>query len=156
MSDIYCGIEKIPKNKKRGSMKECAENGQIRYYGLKKVDSRLIENALNEKKLKASGTSKLDKKIEDLNIDAAGLSGKLKKILNQIKGEKNKDAKEKMEKEVEKIREKLKKIKQEVEAAEKQKKQKTGTKKSKKMSRTKSTKSKSKKSNKKKSKRKTK
>jgi hypothetical protein len=154
MSEIYCGIEKIPKNKKRGSMKDCAEIGQIRYYGLKKVDSRLIENALNEKKLKASGTTKLDKKIEELNFDAAGLSGKLKKIQNQIKGEKNKDTKEKLEKEVEKIKDKLKKIKQEVDAAEKQKKQKNGSKKTKKISRIKMEKSKkkSKKSSKKKSK----
>jgi hypothetical protein len=36
MSDIYCSIGKVPSGKRLGSMKECAELGQIRYYGIKK------------------------------------------------------------------------------------------------------------------------
>jgi hypothetical protein len=37
-SKIYCGANKLPKNKKLGSMKDCAQAGQIRLYGVKKVD----------------------------------------------------------------------------------------------------------------------
>jgi hypothetical protein len=43
MSDIYCGISNVPKGSRRGSMKQCADKGQIRYYGIKKIDSRLIQ-----------------------------------------------------------------------------------------------------------------
>ena len=51
MSKIYCGIGKVPKGSKRGSMKECVESGQIRYYGIKKIDPKLqgqvIDGGLN-------------------------------------------------------------------------------------------------------------
>jgi hypothetical protein len=43
MSKIYCGAGKIPKNKEKGSMKECAQSRQIRLYGLYKVDPQLIK-----------------------------------------------------------------------------------------------------------------
>ena len=29
----FCGAGKVPKNKKRGTVVECANTGQIRYYG---------------------------------------------------------------------------------------------------------------------------
>ena len=32
MSDIYCGINKTPKGQRLGTMKECAEKGQIRRF----------------------------------------------------------------------------------------------------------------------------
>jgi len=43
MTDIYCGIGKVPTGLRRGTMKECATKGQIRYYGVKKIDGRLLE-----------------------------------------------------------------------------------------------------------------
>jgi len=33
-SNIYCGIKEVPKGKKRGTMKQCKEQGQFRYFGL--------------------------------------------------------------------------------------------------------------------------
>ena len=30
---VYCGIGKIPKNHRKGSMKECIDNNQVRLYG---------------------------------------------------------------------------------------------------------------------------
>lgn len=51
MSNIYCGVDKIPKGKKLGTMKECAELGQIRYYGKKKIDPRTLESVKNKKGL---------------------------------------------------------------------------------------------------------
>ena len=53
-SDIYCGGKTVvPKAKKRGSMKECVDKKQISYYGVKKVDSKLM-NTYNEVKKKVS------------------------------------------------------------------------------------------------------
>ena len=47
---IFCGItQPIPKGYKLGSMKECLENKQVRYYGLKKIDNKLAES-INDKK----------------------------------------------------------------------------------------------------------
>ena len=34
----YCGIEKVPTGKHRGSMKECYKQNQIRYFGIKPVN----------------------------------------------------------------------------------------------------------------------
>jgi hypothetical protein len=42
MSKIYCGAGKIPKNKEKGTMKQCAERNQIRLFGLYKVDPQLL------------------------------------------------------------------------------------------------------------------
>ena len=42
MSDIFCGIGKIPKKSRRGTMRECAEKGQVRYYGIKKIDAKTL------------------------------------------------------------------------------------------------------------------
>lgn len=38
----YCGIGKVPKGAVRGSAKQCAELGQVRYWGEKKIDSRTL------------------------------------------------------------------------------------------------------------------
>lgn len=45
MSQPYCGIGKVPKGRKRGTAKECAEVGQVRHWGEKKVDKRTLEKA---------------------------------------------------------------------------------------------------------------
>jgi hypothetical protein len=45
MSNIFCGIGKMPKKSRRGTMQECAEKGQVRYYGIKKVDKKALEFA---------------------------------------------------------------------------------------------------------------
>jgi len=48
MAEIYCGIGKIPKRQRRGNMKECAEKGQVRYYGIKKIDTKTLEASKNK------------------------------------------------------------------------------------------------------------
>ena len=88
--EIYCGVDNPPKGSKRGSMKECAEKGQIRYYGLKKIDSRILEYTKNKTKNKHSK--------EDLMIKLASLRGKRKGINNKLIGLKDKDKKEELEK----------------------------------------------------------
>ena len=39
---IYCGAGDIPSGHRRGTMQECIEKNQIRYYGVKKIDSRIL------------------------------------------------------------------------------------------------------------------
>lgn len=56
---IYCGVEDINKNQRRGTAKECGELKQIRYYGLKKVPKSIadeykgipVESDLRERRL---------------------------------------------------------------------------------------------------------
>jgi hypothetical protein len=54
---VYCGINDVPKGKKRGSMRDCAKIGQVRYYGLYKIDKKTAtldrQDALKYRKLKA-------------------------------------------------------------------------------------------------------
>ena len=90
MSNAFCGIGQIPKGKKRGSMKDCAELGQIRYYGLKKIDQRLVDNALGNKKIKGTASDKLGAKLQELMLELVTVGGRIKKLSGQIQAEKNK------------------------------------------------------------------
>ena len=49
MADIFCGIGKMPKKSRRGTMRECAEKGQIRYYGIKKIDAKSLALSKDKK-----------------------------------------------------------------------------------------------------------
>jgi hypothetical protein len=73
----YCGIKDVPKGRKRGTMKECAERNEIRYFGLNKVDSKVMESSKDVKKATASRTSLLKK--------LGGLSGEVKKLDGDVK-----------------------------------------------------------------------
>ena len=46
----YCGIGKVPKNQKIGTMQQCMAKKQVKYWGLHKVDPRMIEASKNVKK----------------------------------------------------------------------------------------------------------
>jgi hypothetical protein len=74
---IYCGIDDAKKNVKRGTVSQCSELKQIRYYGLKKVSKDLaneykgipVESELREKRLaKTIGSlrGKIDKYKEEI------------------------------------------------------------------------------------------
>ncbi len=39
----YCGAKKIPKGKKRGSPKYCAQTNQVRYYGVEKINKKYLD-----------------------------------------------------------------------------------------------------------------
>jgi seryl-tRNA synthetase len=77
MTDIYCGINKLPKNKRIGSMKECAENNKVFLYGYKKIDPAIIKMVKMEKK-QEMGKKKLLIKITTI-------LAKIKKLKNLIK-----------------------------------------------------------------------
>nr|QBK89105.1 MAG: uncharacterized protein LCMiAC02_01980 [Mimivirus LCMiAC02] len=82
----YCGINKIPKKKRRGTMKECVMDSQVRYYGIKKVDKRLIDASKRLKK-------KMSKK--DISIKIAKLKGQKKRMNKKLKIEEKKKKKKK-------------------------------------------------------------
>lgn len=48
MSKIFCGVGKVPKKSRRGTMRECAEKKQIRYYGIKKIDAKTLDLTKNK------------------------------------------------------------------------------------------------------------
>jgi hypothetical protein len=102
MSDIYCGVGKVPKGKSLGSMAECAEKSQIRYYGLKKIDPRIIE-AVKNKKAKPVTRDKLLVKHTELHC-------KQKKMAGLIEKEKDKTKKAKIEKDLKKTTLQLKDV----------------------------------------------
>jgi hypothetical protein len=83
LAKAYSGIGKVPKGYHRASMKEAAEKGQIRLFGLYKIDQKIIDSV---KKAPPTGRTALLKKW-------AGLNGKIKKLEGDVKYKK--DPKEK-------------------------------------------------------------
>ncbi len=153
MSKIFCDVGEVPKTKKRGSMKECAEIGQIKYWGEKKIDKKMIELVVDGKKKKKS-LSVMKKEYETLMIKSAGIAGKVKNLIRKIQSEKDekkikklKAEKQKLEKQFTDMRQKAVAIKEKIAKEEKKNEEKKSSKKSsKKLSRNKkSSKKKSKK-----------
>jgi thiamine pyrophosphokinase len=125
-SDIYCGAKKLPKNKRYGSMAECAEKGQVSYWGIKKIDSRVLENSKGQKKLS------LDKaRLAKIKLDT-----RLKKLTKDLDSVKEKEKKQTIKKELEKTKKELvkatKDFKEAFNLAEEKKAKKTSKKTSKK------------------------
>lgn len=113
--EIYCGIKKVPKGKRLGTMKECAEKGQISYYGLKKVDPKLIESI-------QKGAEKKESR-DKLAINMVRLRGRVSKLKKDILGTKNQKEKEKLKKELEKAEKELAEVAAKFKKMESQKKQ---------------------------------
>lgn len=101
--NIYCGIDKVPKGSRRGTMKECAEKGQIRYYGIKKVDPKIVETAKKHSRLR-------DETRESLVVKLMGTRGKVRSLKNKIADEKDPKEKKKLQKELDKMLNDLMKI----------------------------------------------
>lgn len=91
---IYCGIENpIPSGYRLGSMQECFDAGKVMYYGIKTVDSIV----LNSKK-------KIDiNDINSLQIRKAGLVGKHKNLKNKLEKATTLDEKQNIIKELESV-----------------------------------------------------
>src|SRR5690606_13795779 len=98
MTKIYCGIGKVPKNKKLGTMKQCAEANQIRYYGIKKIDRITLENLMKSAEM---STKKLEKEILKIQVKIGGIKGAMKRLDKCIKYPKDEAEKKKCEKEYE-------------------------------------------------------
>lgn len=75
---MYCGINKIPKGKQRGTPEACAAANQIRYYGLYKIDKSVLKNTgkvRNKQKLVAEQL-----KLKNLEYEALNLIKTYKKL----------------------------------------------------------------------------
>jgi len=100
MSKVYCGVGKIPKNHRKGSMKECAERGQIRMYGLYKVDPQLV----NPKAKPSSKDKQMNKtQLRGLIVKLAARYSRLK---DEMENEKSDKKKKEMKKEMEETKKK--------------------------------------------------
>ncbi len=89
MSDIYCGINKIPKGKRLGTMQECLEAKKVNYYGIKRIDPVLLENYTKLKKTPGKNIDKLKVRIQEIR-------GKLTKLKKEMDKEKDKDKKKEL------------------------------------------------------------
>jgi hypothetical protein len=88
----FCGAKPIPKGHRLGSMKECVDLKQVRYYGIQKIDNKLADTL----------TNKPEKKM--LMSKLSSLMGKATRLLNEIKGCKNAEEKHKKKGEYESLR----------------------------------------------------
>jgi len=90
----YCGVGPVPKGKSRGSMKECVELGQVRYFGVKKVDPKLLETLENKGNKTSRGIlfSKITK-----------IKGQIKKLKSKIETTKDKNEKAELESKLKKL-----------------------------------------------------
>ena len=82
----YCGIGPIPKNQKRGSMLECAEKKQVKYWGLHTVDKRTLQKALLNTTTKAH-LNRLKTSVINLKYDILAMKKKYKKLTNKSEKE---------------------------------------------------------------------
>ena len=87
---LYYGIGDVPKGYRRATMAEAVSAGQVRYYGIKKIDSRTIEAGTAEKKRKISRMALLKK--------FAGLNGSIRRQEGQVEIEKGKEQKRQAQK----------------------------------------------------------
>ena len=75
----YCGINKVPANMERGDAEYCLKHNQVRYWGLKKVDSSILEELKNIKDLE-----KLEKELKSAFILLRALNKKAEKIIKDL------------------------------------------------------------------------
>jgi len=97
----YCGIGPATKNRKLGTLKECAKQKQIRRYGMYKVDSRMLKQMANPKKN--------DDKIKRKNaiMRMVMLRGRVGKLAKDLTGEKDAKKKDAIKKALETARKEL-------------------------------------------------
>ena len=137
MTKAFCGVGKVPKGKKLGSMKECADAGQVRYYGLKKIDKKLVESAAANKQAKKSSKISGLTRGEEIMIEISGVKGKIRNLMGKLQAEKKESAKKKITKELDEVKEKLEKLRAAYQKFQKsqQKRQSTNKRKTRKSSR---------------------
>ena len=95
----YCGIKPVKKNQRIGSMKECADKKQIKYWGIKKADAKMVEYAKKGSKGRET--------LNSVKLKIVKLRGKQSRLKKLMSGEKNKTEKDKLQKELDKIHDDL-------------------------------------------------
>lgn len=98
---IHCGIKPVPKNHKLGTMQQCLEKNQVKYWGIKKVDPRMLEASKTIKKTKKV------KSLDDIRIMQVSFRGKIKRKTIDLGKEKDTKKKEEITKEIRELRKQL-------------------------------------------------
>ena len=102
---LYCGImNPIPTGYRLGSMQECFDVGKVMYYGIKKVDSIVLNS--NKKKEEIN--------ITTLQIKKAGLLGKHNNLKKKYENAKNKEDKDEIKKEIENVVKEINKLTEQI------------------------------------------
>jgi hypothetical protein len=70
----YCGIGPIPKNKIRGTIEECLNAKQVRYWGIEKIPKNVIDAQKKDKKT-----------LQAEMLKMKSLEGKAKKLIDDVK-----------------------------------------------------------------------
>lgn len=89
MSNIFCGIGDLAKGDRYGTMRECLEKGQVRRFGVHKIDTRTISKIKED----IAESKTVAEKIVDYENQISALRAKHGKLVKKIKEET--DAKEK-------------------------------------------------------------
>lgn len=79
--NVYFGAWELPKGKRRGTIMEALDAGQIKYYGINAIDPELLDYVKKKKQLKKN--VKITKK--DFIVQSARKRGALSKIKREIK-----------------------------------------------------------------------
>lgn len=90
---LYFGIKNVPKGYKRANAQQALENSQVRYWGVNKIDSRLLSQPTTKKKN--------NKKLRDETVlKVVGLRGRIAKLQKDIEYEKNTSKKKELKAEL--------------------------------------------------------
>jgi len=107
MSKLFCGARNLKEGERRGSMIECAQKKQIRYYGVKKADKVALDIMYKKKDKEPKLT------YADTRAKALGIKYRADKVKQFIENAIKKDDKDKIKKyqfELEELRKKYAKV----------------------------------------------
>jgi len=106
-NNIICTARDLKKGERRGSMIECAQKKQIRYYGVKKADKVALD-IMYGKKLKEPKLTYFDARAKALGIKYR--ADKVKQFIENAKRKDDKDKLKKYQSELEELRKKYAKV----------------------------------------------
>lgn len=114
---IYCGMKKVPpKGARFGTAEECLKKNQVKLYGIKKINPKLVDEYIKNKESKPRTVKNITKmspeeeKRRDMRNEYLMLRGKEKRIQKYLLENKeiSKEDKDKLEKKLDEIQNKLK------------------------------------------------
>jgi hypothetical protein len=113
--NIYCFTGDVPNGKFRGSMKQCAEKGEIGYWGQNKADINIV-NLSSSKRTKEPSLSKMEKELDKMKVQFAHLKGKQGQIKGNLPYEKYASIKPQMEEQLKKFIDEEKELKKKMQS----------------------------------------
>src|ERR1700747_505611 len=113
INKLYCGAKDVPRGKKLADAEYCVKTNQIRYYGIVKVDPKLLEQ---KKKGQLKTLEDEEMKLHNMKIELNAFIKKAEKLVKIKNNEKSKKSeKTKAIKEIEKMKIKRPKILKDIE-----------------------------------------